>query len=501
MKHNKILKALFSVTGVILLSKLLGFVKQMVTAGVFGATIETDLIHLSEGFVGNIKYVLVQTLLTAFVAVYLHTKEEDDGAARRFAADTGRAFTAITAVMVAVVMLFAPQIARIIAPSYPAELTARLAMYLRIFSPALVLFVWIAVFHALLNANQRFIPGELEGANQSLILLALVAGLASVLGVRILVVAFLAAAVWNALFLGVVSRRYWEAARSNPFRNPAVKELLRMTGPLLLGYAMVYINQQVGNILVSGLEAGTVTAMDYAAVLFNLVGTLIGSFCSILFTYITKKISQKDHESAARLTLRAAVLLVAVFLPISILMILCAEDIVTIVYGRGAFAADNIRVAADALVGFSLGVVPLVVRDLFSRVQYAYQDSKQPMINSTVSIAVNIGLSVALCPVLGVLGVSMAGSVSLLVCGGLNLITARRHNAFLRYGELLKCLPWLCVGSVVCLLTARWSIGCWQTQGALLRFALVTLTAGGAYALSVSPLLLRLLRKENEPAA
>lgn len=77
MKQNKFFRTFSSVTGVILLGKLMGFVKQMVTAGTFGATIETDLINLAEGFIGNIQYVLVQVLLTAFTATYIHIWEQD----------------------------------------------------------------------------------------------------------------------------------------------------------------------------------------------------------------------------------------------------------------------------------------------------------------------------------------------------------------------------------------------------------------------------------------
>ena len=69
MKQKTIFRAVFSVTGVILIAKLAGFVKQMVTASTFGATIETDLVQLAQTFVGNIQYVLVQTLLTSFVDI------------------------------------------------------------------------------------------------------------------------------------------------------------------------------------------------------------------------------------------------------------------------------------------------------------------------------------------------------------------------------------------------------------------------------------------------
>lgn len=76
-----------SVTEVILLAKLTGFVKQMLTAGLFGATLETDLILLSQTFAGNLQYLFSQVLLTAFTATYIHIHEEG-GNTQRFVSDT-----------------------------------------------------------------------------------------------------------------------------------------------------------------------------------------------------------------------------------------------------------------------------------------------------------------------------------------------------------------------------------------------------------------------------
>ena len=499
MKQNKFLRTFSSVTGVILLSKLLGFVKQMVMAGAFGATMETDLINLSQGFVSNLKYLLVQTLLTSFISVYLYDGSRSREEGERFAADTLKLFTLIAGALAAVMLAAAPWIARILAPTYDPEQSARLAAYLRLYAPVLLCFVWIAVFQALLEGNKRFLPGQLESVNQSVLIMLCIAVLRPVLGVGTLVAGFFACMVWNTVFLGVLSRPYWRLTRGNPFANPLVRELLRMIGPLLLGYSMIYVNEQVDKILVSGLEAGSVTALQYSAVLSNLVGTFIVSFSSILFTYITTRIARGDQQGAANLVLRAAGLMLLLFLPVSILTVLCAEDIVTVAFGRGAFGADSVRIAASALMGYGVSFAPMVLRELFSRFQYGYKDSRTPMINSTAGILLNIALSIALCPHFGVLGVTFASSVSVIVCGAANAVTARRHNAHLRFGPLLRQLPLLAAGGLVCWLIARWTLvwmGAWPP---LFRFAGTVLLAGGGYFLVVSPLLIRLLRKKDGP--
>lgn len=501
VKRNALLTSVFSVTGLLILSKLLGFVKQMMTAAAFGATLETDIINLSQGLIGNLEYLLVQSVLSALIAVYLHTSQQGEDMACRFAFDVWKALTVIAAAAVLLVELSAPWLACLIAPSYSAEYLASLSSYLRLFAPVLLLLVWTAVFNGLLHANKRFIPGEMISVHQSVLLIALTALLSRRLGVSVLVVAFFAHNIYNALYTAVLSRRYWAVSLGNPFRNPAVRQLLCMMLPLLAGYSLVYVNQMVDKALVSGLEIGAVTALNYASVLSNLVSTFITTFASMLFAYATEHIAMGDEAGAAQLTNRTTLLLLTGFFPVCLLTCLCAEDIVTIIYARGAFDAESVRICAMALRGYALMFVPLVVREVYSRYLYGHQDSKRPMVNSGIAAVCNIVLSIALCPFFGVLGVAVATSISVMVCAALDLHTAYQAHSVLRGSGVVHSLPWLLTGGAACLAAARIGLRAFSGMAPFPRFVFTALLGFAAYAVAASPLLLRLLRqlrqKEN----
>lgn len=498
MKRKGILGTICSITGVILIAKLLGFIKQMVVASSFGTTIETDLINLSQSFIGNIQYVIVQVLVTAFISVYIHIGETSSEEAKSFSSDTIKAFTIIAGASTALVLIAAPGITKIIAPTYSSEQSQILSSYLRIYSPVLIPFTWTAIFQALLNANKRFIPGEIINLNQSILLIFVVLTFRSKLGVDTLVWGFFAYAIWNTCYLGFLVRKYWRYYPGNPFANPSVRHLMKMCAPLLVGYSMVYINQMVDKILVSGLEAGAVTALNYGAVLSNLVTTFIISFGSILFSYVTSQIAKGEHRAAAEQVNWSAELLILVFLPISILTIICAQDVVTIAFKRGAFDADSVRIAADALAGYGFSFVPIVLREVYSRVHYGYQNSRQPMINSTIGVVANIILSIALYSKYGVLGIAFASSVSVCISGFLNAITARKHNPYLSYKRILRHIPLMCVAGILCVVIANFGNQVWAGYSPMLRFILVTVCAGGVYFLTVSPLIYRLIRKKGK---
>lgn len=494
MSHKPMVKPLFSVTGLVILGKLLGFVKQLIIASAFGATLETDLINLSQGLISDLQYLLMQAVLSALIAVYLHTAQQGEDTVSRFAFDVWKALTLITAGVVLMVELFAPWLARLIAPSYSEELLVQLIRYLRLFAPVLPLLVWIAVFNGLLHANKRFIPNGMISVHQSLILIALTLLLSRRMGVRVLVLAFFAYNLWNAGYTALLSRRYWRVSRGNPFQNPAVRELLKMMAPLLVGYSLVYINRMVDMVLVSGIEFGAVTALNYAVVLSDLVGAFIITFASMLFAYITTRITCGDEVGAANLTERSVVVMLTAFLPVSLLTILCAEDIVTVVYAHGAFGAESVQICALSLRGYAFMFLPLIFREVYSRYLYAHQDSKRPMINSSLAVGCNIVLSIALCPQFGVFGVAIASSISVALCGVLDLRSARRAHPQLYSAELFHALPWLLVGCAACGLAAWLCVTNLAGQSALIRFVITALAGFAAYAVAASPLLLRLWR-------
>ncbi len=486
---SKMLKSLISVSGIVLLAKLLGFIKQMVTANAFGATIQTDIISLSEGLVSNLDYLLVQALATAFIPTYIHANSEDKESSKRFVSNTITVFFVISFIITLILLLAAPLISRILAPSYSVEQSVWLTKYLRIVAPSLIIIVELAVFNSLLKANEVFAPGELINLNQSVILILLVILFGSRFGPDTLVIGFFAYAVYNLLYLLFCSRKQWTIEKGNPFADPNVRKLLLMMGPLLLGYAMVFINQQVDKIIVSGLGEGTVTTMTYAAVLSNFVTSFVGSICGVLFTYVTQNIAEKRDEDAAELTMTSTVRIATLLLPISLITITCSGDIVTIVFGRGRFDAAAVKSCSLALIGYGCMFIPYVVRELFSRFQYAYGDSKKPMINSTISIVFNIAFSVILSRFIGVLGVTLATSLSVLICAILNIASSKKKNDGIKMASFAKHLPRWLLGGTTCLAIELLGLRMLTNMGTFFRLAVITAVSLIVYGIITFPIL------------
>ncbi len=493
-ESSRILKTFSVLTLVIIIVKIAGFIKQMVIAGSFGATIETDLIQMSQGLIGNTDYVIVQTLSTAFVALYIHTKETEEEKAEQFAANVVKAILIIAFGVAVVIAVGSPVISKIIAPSYDAELSAKLAGYIVIFSPTIILCVLTAIFISILNANKRFVLGELTGLVQSIVLILTIVLLKEQFYVNTLVIGYFLYSVINPGYLGLFSKKYIGRTRGNPFKDSRVREFLKMCGPLLLGYSMVFINQQVDKIIVSGMEAGTVTAMSYGAVLSGLVTTLIASLCTVLFTNITELNSKKDYTGVIHMAEKSSLIMVVVLVPITIVTCFASREIVTIAFGRGAFDQQAVHGAAYALIGYSIGFVAFALKSLYARVLYSSKDTKRPMINSSIGIVSNIILSIILSKSMGVLGVTLASSVSEFIAAGLNIWAVRKYMPKTKTSLSLKDVIPVGAATLICLALAFALMNIMQLQSSALRFGVYTVVCLTAFYLCTLPIIKRFIR-------
>lgn len=257
--------------------------------------------------------------------------------------------------------------------------------------------------------------------------------------------------------------------------------MLIIIGPLLLGYSIIFINQQIDKIIVSGLGSGTITAMNYAAVLSNFINTFTSSLCGILFTYITKNVVENKEEEAAKLTAQSASSMMTLLLPISIITVVNSHDIVSIVFGHGNFDLNAIENCSLALKGYGLTFVPYVLRELYSRFEYAYGNTRQPMINSTIAIVFNAVFSVILSKYMGVFGVTFATSISVLICGMLNISSSYKQNNFLNIKDLFPNIYSLLFGSLICIFVSLLGQYYFQHLHAIIRFVIITCISIGAY--------------------
>ena len=179
-------------------------------------------------------------------------------------------------------------------------------------------------------------PASWSGSTKSIIIMAMAIFFSARLGVNALVVGFCLYILVSTVITGVQARRYFLPSGTNPLRSPHIHSLLTMIGPLLIGYGAIYVNQIVDKILISGLESGAVTAVGYASTLTDLISTLIASLCTVLYSHMAEAIAQGKTEAAAHLIQRSVLILTLILLPVTIITVCQAEDIISFALWTGS---------------------------------------------------------------------------------------------------------------------------------------------------------------------
>lgn len=125
-------------------------------------------------------------------------------------------------------------------------------------------------------------------------------------------------------------------------------------------------------------------------------------------------------------------------LPLAALIFVFSKEIVQILFGRGAFNENTVLFVSRALKIYALGIVGASFRDVLNKVFYSMKDTKIPMINGMIAVAVNIGLNILLVKKFEYLGLALATSVSATVCTILLLIQMCKKMDGFKYRKAIR---------------------------------------------------------------
>ena len=476
-RKKNIFASLFSVAGILIIGKVLAFFKQVLAAGYFGATIETDLISLSEGFIANVDYVIINTLSTAIVTQFIHLRTKDQEEADALTTNVVLFVFIFISAVVGILMALSPLISRVLAPSFSAENSATLTQYLLILLPCIVFISLSSIFGGVLQAQKRFIPSQLASLILSVASILAIVLFGEKYGAVVQIPAFIVYVVINFVLLFCVSKREWKFSFKylNPFSNSAFIESLKIMAPLFLAYSAIFINQQVDKIIVSGLSEGAVSSLGYASTLSNFVIAIISAMTGVIYSHVTNDVAAGNEERAMTTVAKAINVFVAVLIPVSIVSMLCSNDIVAIAFFRGKFDIKAVELTSLALSGYAVSFVFYSIKSVFNKVLYSYKDTKWPMLSSVIAICFNIALSIVLSRSFGIFGVAIASSFAEIIACIIDYCVIRAKRIKISCSHIwLTAIRWCLASAItvaICLLFNRFSLN------HLLRFVLVTLSS------------------------
>ncbi len=488
------------------LSRIAGFVRDVLQAALFGAGAATDAFTVAYRIPNYLRRIFAEgSFAMAFVPVFSELRQRGDALALKdFLDHVAGALCAAVLVVTGLGMLLAPWVVTVVAPGTlaDAERFGLTTDMLRIVFPYLFFIALTALAGGVLNSLQRFALPALTPVLHNLAVIAAMLLLAGRLEVPAMALAWgvlVAGFAQFALLWPMLARHGLLPRLRLDLRHPGVRKVGRLMLPTLFSASVAQVNLIVGTVFASLLVAGSQTWLWYADRLvefpLGLFGVAIGT---VILPHLARRFAADDavgYSAGLDWGLRM-VLLIGV--PASLGLLLLAEPLVVTVFQRGAFAADDARMTALALIAMGAGIPAFMLSKVLAPAFFARQDTRTPMRAALATVAINVGLTAALVTPMwleGLDGAHAGIALATAVAGWANAVLLWRalrrqsiHQPQSGWGRFLLRLGFASVCLAAAVLGVRAWVGEWSGLSEVERWlhALVAIGAGAAaYALGL----------------
>ena len=422
-----LLRSVATVGSYTLLSRVMGFVRDILTAALLGAGPVADAFFVAQRLPNLFRSLFAEGAFSAaFVPLFAGTMaEHGKEAARAFAED---ALAVLLVALLAFVLLgeiFMPLVMRMIAPGFgddPEKFDLAVALA-RITFPYLLFIALVALQGGVLNSVDRFAAAA---ATPILLNLFLIAALLMTKKFgwhdgRALAWAITGAGLAQFLWLMFSCARAGLALRLPlPRLTPGVRRTLAIMGPGAFGAGITQVNLLISTALASFLPSGSVSYLYYADRLNQLplgvVGIAVGT---AILPPLSRQLRLGDLSAAVATQNRGLELALLLTVPAAVALAVLADPIFAALFQRGAFSQAEAAATAAALAAYAAGLPAFVLVKVLAPAFFARHDTRTPVKVAVAAMAVNLALTVVLMQFLAHVGIALATTCA----GWLNALT------------------------------------------------------------------------------
>jgi putative peptidoglycan lipid II flippase len=423
MKKTALLLMLLTI-----ISKILGFSRDIALAYFFGASSISDayLISLTIpiiifGFIGA-------GISTGYIPLYSKI-EENDGIieANKFTNNLINILLVVCTTLIILALLFSDLVVKIVAAGFEGETLSLAIKFTKVSIFSIYFTVLINIFTGFLQVKKKFIIIGFLGFPFNLIILLSIF-ISPNSNIMILSIGSLVAVISQLLLLipFIYQERYRYKFVIN-IKDKHIKSMFYIALPVIIGVSVGEINTLVDRTLASKIAVGGISAINYASRLNGLIqGVFVLPLVTVLFPTMAKMVAKNDISGLKKSLSEAISIINLLVIPATIGSMIYSEQIIKILFGRGAFEEEALTMTSSALLFYSIGMIGYGLREVLSRGFYSLQDTKTPMINAIIAMVMNVLLNFILSRYLGIGGLALATSISGIFCTLLLFVSLRK---------------------------------------------------------------------------
>lgn len=413
------LKVVSLIASLTVISKILGLARDLVIAHYFGTSMMADAFNLAYLFTGNVFIIFGGIGGPFYSAIVAKLPKLQDtphiawGFIRHVLFKTSLALVLVSAGLFFfksyLLKFFVDYVDK---PEY-FNLTL---MNIDILLPLVLICGPIGIIFAVLNCYKKYVEPSLSPAVVNVALIATVLimgdtmnGLALAIGTSIGGVLSLG---FQLPSLARIKAKMGTLKASAEDILNAKSDYYHILYPALLSTGMAQLMVFVDGFFCRGLEEGSWTSLVLANRLIQMpLGVLLTAFLVPLYPRITAHIGDNNLTEVRRLLTKALKILTAIIVPGIIIAVFFAEDLIRLVFERGAFDARSTMMVSSVFFYISFSSLPFVFRDSFTRTLYSFGDSRTPLYVMVAGIILKVILNFFLVERMGLEGIALAASL------------------------------------------------------------------------------------------
>lgn len=400
----------------VLLSNLIGLVREMVIAYFRGAGRDVDAYQLSFLIPEILNHILASGFLAiTFIPIfsrYLSKNNESEGWHVFSLILTN--FGMLLILFICIAEVYTAEIITVLAPGIDdAALKITVIRMTRIILPAQFFFFVSGLLMAVQYAKERFTTPALSPIVYNLCII--LGGI--LLGSRFGMLGFswgvLGGAVCNFMIQYAGAKRVGMKFRlSFELRHPDLKKYILLTLPLMLGLTMTFSREFFFRIFGSYLPAGGISGINYALKIMLIPVALFGqAIGTAVYPFLARLVAENNLEEMNRL-LNNTLRYLALVIPVSVLLMVLRNEVVSIIYQRGQFDAAATALTADILIYLLVGAFALAAYTIVPRAFYATQNTLFPAVYGSIAVLLSLPFYFLGMRFFGAKGIAIAISLS-----------------------------------------------------------------------------------------
>ena len=442
-----LLRAAWWIAVIIFLSKVAGFLRDIVVANYYGASVVSDayffayqipaLVIVILGGVGGPFHSATVAVFSKLVKDF--TKKPEPEVKKLF--NTFETFSILLFLFLSILCYFFPkEIMSVIINDGSEELLNLAAYHLKIMSPMVVMGSVLGLYYGILVTYKKFL---LPNISPSMVSFGIIAVLLFSKGDTNGF--YLAVGTTFGCFLQLILQSpavrmlgYGYRPSFDFLHNKNFNELLELLFPAFLSSTIGQLGVYVDMFFSSGLKEGAWTAFGYANRIFQFpVGLLLSAILVPLFPLFSRLVAQKDYDGVRHYFTKGVGSLIFAGTYLMILIFIVRTDAIRLALERGAFGSDATLMVSEILFFISLSIIPYVFRDSATRLFYSFNDSKTPFYIAMACILLKVFLNWILVKPFGINGIALSTTLITLFNGACLALLLRKKIS-IGYRKLLR---------------------------------------------------------------